>query len=258
VGSELDAPVRKSLEQHRDRYSSALLAQHALIVEGVSEEGLLPVFLNALANEPGKNPFHLGLSIVNGESNSESIKHSRFLKSYGLITHILLDYDGSTGVIDDAKKNADFVTSWPNNPPLAFADGYDIEIMLVANVKLENLFEAINKCYGDAGHPMDDNDWKNAKEKNIKTHLKNNLPAKFPPDLNNWDINSLSHDDLKRGFLLAALHGPHNCKNTKDMRTIAEYLAENGKIPQIIERLRQRIVECMVNPQGVEMFSYLK
>ncbi len=259
VGSELDAPVRKSLEQHRDRYSSALLAQHALIVEGASEEGLLPILFNALANEPGKNPFHLGLSIVNGENNITSAKHSRFLKCYGVIAHILLDCDGSSrdDIIDAAKKNADFVTSWPKNPPLAFANGYDIEIMLVANVKPEILFEAIKKCYGDTGHSIDDNKWSNAKDKNIKTNLKSDLPDNFP-DLDSWELNSLASDELRRAFLLAALHGPHDCKNTKDMRTIAEYLAEKEEIPPIVERLRHRIVECMVNSQITKNFCYLE
>lgn len=253
VGSELSIPVKKSLEQHRSRYSSALLAQHALIVEGESEEGLLPVIFNALAVEPGENPFHLGLSIVNGENNVKAWKHSSNLRAFGLTTHLLMDYDIPSQKCEGrelselAFENADFISSWSNKSPLAIVNGYDLEVMLVANISPAILFEAIKCCYADAGHDLDPNKWNNAKSKIKDEDISNALPKDFPFPMNKWKIEELLNEDYKKAFLFAALHGPHDCKNAKDMRIIAEYLVDNDVIPSVLEGLRKRIVECMLN-----------
>lgn len=259
VGTELGAEIRKSLEQYRDKYSYALLAQHALIVDGASEEGLLPVFFNALADEPGKNPFHLGLAIVNG-GGSECWRHAKYLRGYGLTTHTLMDFDipekkcKDENIKDLVIKNSDFVCSWPNESPLSFAGGYDIEIMLVTNIPANILFDAIKQCYEDAGHELNDSKWDEAKKEFIGI---NNLPGKFP-DINTLDLNSLGDEKNQKAFLLAALHGPHDCKNTKDMRTIAEYITKKNTIPTIIEGLRKRVVECMINPPTDNSIFLLK
>ena len=70
--------------------------------------------------------------------------------------------------------------------------------------------------------------------------------------MNEFDLNSLGDEITQQSFLFTLLHGPHECKATKDMRMIAEYLAEKEAIPEIFDDLRKRVLLSMTNPEKVD------
>jgi len=65
-------------------------------------------------------------------------------------------------------------------------------------------------------------------------------------------VNTLGDDTAKQAFLFTLLHGPHGCKAIKDMRMIAEYLADKKAIPEIFDDLRGKILLTMTNPERVD------
>jgi hypothetical protein len=53
----------------------------------------------------------------------------------------------------------DFVTCWPENSPLPFVSGCDLEVLLIHYVEPDVMFEAIKCTYADAGHPLEEQNW---------------------------------------------------------------------------------------------------
>jgi hypothetical protein len=83
------------------------------------------------------------------------------------------------------------------------------------------------------------------------------ISSKFPNvfggfNLGTFDLNSLPDETTQRAFLFALLHGPHECKATKDMRMIAEYLASKKAIPELFNDLRKKILLSMTNPERID------
>jgi hypothetical protein len=70
-------------------------------------------------------------------------------------------------------------------------------------------------------------------------------------NLNEFDLHSLGEEINQRAFLFALLHGPHECKATKDMRMIAEYLAERQSVPVIFDDLRKKILQTITTPEVI-------
>ena len=64
-------------------------------------------------------------------------------------------------------------------------------------------------------------------------------------------LTSLGDDNVQRAFLFTLLHGPHECKATKDMRMIAEYLAEKQSIPVLFDDLRKKVLQTITTPEGI-------
>jgi len=272
VASRLEPIFRKSLEQYRDQYAPALLAQNALVVEGPSEEGLLPILFNHLGTIPACNPFFLGLAIVNADGATNVWKHSRNLKALGVSTHALLDYDVPAKELKDSEaqtklslyeltqKYSDFVTCYPQKSPLDFCKGYDTEVMLVNCVDPEILLEGIRKCYEDAGHELNNDKWTECIKKEINQSFQAQIPSEFPKNFSTFTLDSIkcsngsvNDSDLQRAFLYAALHEPHGCKSQKDMRIIGETLVENDCIPKPLKCLHKRIIKTLtreVEPGG--------
>jgi AAA15 family ATPase/GTPase len=256
----LSPDSRKKLDQNHEQYVPALFARQALIVEGSSEMGFLPVAFRHLSNgNPGQNPYHLGLEIVNGENKQNAINHSRFLRAYGKKCHVLLDFDPNDGKkeLDDCLSRfdgqVDFVTCWPNKHLLSFTKGCDLEVLLAHYVPTEILWGAIKKIYSDAGHPFIEEKWKEAKEKITEETIVEKLPKNFKSiNLGEFDLTELETAEMQRAFLFALLHGPHECKSTKDMRMIAEYLAQEDEIPQIFDDLRMRVLLSMTSPEMID------
>jgi len=193
------SPVsRKRLDQQRERYIPALFARQALIVEGSSEIGFLPVAFRYFSEgQPGKNPYHLGLEIVNGESKSKLGEHASHLRAYGKICHLLFDHDADDS---DAVKNerrsryngkVDFVTCWPENSPLPFISGCDLEVLLIHYVEPGVMFEAIKCTYADAGHPLEEQNWISACNLIQDSAIRGRFPNVFGGfDLNGYDLNT--------------------------------------------------------------------
>ncbi len=272
VGSTLEPVYRKALEQYRDLYAGALLAQHALIVEGASEEGFLPIVFNALGKKPVNNPFFLGLTIVNAGGNEKVWRHARNLRALGITTLALLDYDVPKKEVEDpdahkkvdlyelSKKSAEHVICMPKKSLLSFCTGCDMEVMLLYYVPVDILYQAIIRCYQDAGHELNNDSWKDFVKKNIEKPFQELLPVNFPSNLAEFSLgdikcqdNSICQEDLQKAFLYAALHQPHSCKSQKDMRIIAETMVQNKVFPAPITSLYNRIVKVMtgqVTPGG--------
>jgi len=256
----LSPDSRKKLDQNRERYIPALFARQTLIVEGSSEIGFLPVAFRHFSNgQPGQNPYHLGLEIINGEDKVKLIEHAKSLSSYGKKCHLLFDHDkDDTDTVKNDRKSrfggqVDFVSCWPEASPLSFTSGCDLEVILVCYVPPAVLFDAIKQAYEDAGHPLKKELWDKA------CNMINDpvIRARFPNvhdgfNLMEYDLNALGDDATKQAFLFALLHGPHECKATKDMRMIAEYLAEHNAIPKLFDDLRKKVLESMINPERVK------
>ena len=249
---------RKKLDQRRERYVSALFARHVLIVEGDSEVGFLPVaFCHLTRAKPYGNPFYLGLEVMDGDSKSQLPGHAEVLSAYGRKCHLLLDYDGKEDDIEELRSRfggkADFVTCWPRESPLDFANGCDLEVILAADVPPEVLLEAIQYAYDDAGHELLLQEW-------VKACKKINDPAvpdQFPPvfdciSLRDVKLEKIGSKRAQQAFLFALLHGPHSCKAVKDMRMIAQVLARHDAFPKLIDDLRQRILKCIVTPEEID------
>lgn len=267
--SRLDPPMRKTLERNRSRYSDALFAKQAMIVEGDSEVGLLPVVFSGLSllssntEQTVVDPCMLGVAMVKGDSNTEALKHAAYLEAYGVETHILLDYDapqkgGKTWdeVVENARKVGTFVTSWPKCDLLPFAKGCDLETMLVDQTPPTVLLEAIRLCYEDAGHELKAGDWEQAKKQVIDEDIQARL-NEIHPEREFPSPEVFGDETVFKAALLALLHGPHSCKAVKDMRMIAEYLVEKKAIPQIFLKLQKRICECLVQRKGAKKYVYL-
>ena len=251
---------RKKLDQHREKYIPALFARQALIVEGSSEMGFLPVAFRYFAQgQPGQNPYHLGLEIVNGDSRDQILNHAKILRSYGKRCHLLFDHDtDTTEETKDERRSrfggqVDFVTCWPDQNLLAFASGCDLEIILAHYVPPDILYEAIKNAYADAGHPLKEHHWREACNKITDPAIRGQFPNVFGDfNLNEFDLNSLGNENVKRAFLFTLLHGPHECKATKDMRMIAEYLAERQSIPVLFDDLRKKVLQTITTPKGID------
>jgi predicted ATP-dependent endonuclease of OLD family len=255
----LSPDSRKKLDQQRDRYIAALFARQVLIVEGNSEIGFLPVAFRYFSKGlPGENPYHLGLEIINGEDKGRIIIHAKNLRSYGKKCHLLFDND--EGDADEEKRSrksrydgkVDFVTCWPEANLLSFVSGCDLEVILSHYISPQVLFEAIKYVYDDAGHPLKEQDWKKALKLINDLIIREKLPNVYGDfNLMDYDLNNLGDDLTKRAFLFALLHGPHECKSTKDMRMIAEYLADKQAIPEVFNDLRKKILLSMTKPDGI-------
>jgi hypothetical protein len=255
----LSPDSRKKLDQDREKYIPALFSRQALIVEGSSEIGFLPVaFHHFSEGRPGQNPYHLGLEIVNGESRDKLFKHAKILRSYGKRCHLLFDYDIDVSEeIENERRSrfnrqVDFVTCWPRQNLLPFTTGCDLEVILTHYVLPDILFEAIKIAYSDSGHPLEEQNWRNACNKILDKEIANRFPDVFGGfNLNEFDLHSLGEEINQRAFLFALLHGPHECKATKDMRMIAEYLAERQSVPVIFDDLRKKILQTITTPEVI-------
>lgn len=255
----LSPDSRKKIDQDREKYIPALFSRQALIVEGSSEKGFLPVaFHHFSEGKPGQNPFHLGLEIVNGESRDNLLKHAKILRSYGKRCHLLYDYDiDISEKVENERKarfdgQVDFVTSWPKQNLLSLKTGCDLEVILAKDVQPEILFEAIKIVYDDAGHPLDQGKWIDACHKIHEQAIIEQFPNVFGDfNLNGYDLHILHEEIVQRAFLFTLLHGPHECKATKDMRSIAEYLAEKKSIPIIFDDLRKKIIQSITKPEEI-------
>jgi len=255
----LSPDSRKKLDQDREKYIPALFSRQALIVEGSSEMGFLPVaFHHFSEGRPGQNPYHLGLEIVNGESRDKLFKHAKILRSYGKRCHLLFDYDIDVSEeIDNERRSrfngqVDFVTCWPKQNLLPFTPGCDLEVILTHYIPPDILFEAIKIAYSDSGHPLEERNWRNACIKILDREIVNRFPNVFGDfNLNEFDLHSLGEEIIQRAFLFTLLHGPHECKATKDMRMIAEYLAERQSFPIIFDDLRNKILQTITTPEVI-------
>jgi energy-coupling factor transporter ATP-binding protein EcfA2 len=255
----LSPDSRKKLDQDREKYIPALFSRQALIVEGSSEMGFLPVaFHHFSEGRPGQNPYHLGLEIVNGESRDKLFKHAKILRSYGKRCHLLFDYDidVSEDIDNECRSRfngqVDFVTCWPKQNLLPFTNGCDLEVILTHYIPSDILFEAIKIAYSDSGHPLEERNWRNACNKILDREIVNRFPNVFGDfNLNEFDLHSLVDENIQRAFLFTLLHGPHDCKATKDMRMIAEYLAEKQAIPMIFDDLRKKVLQTITIPMEV-------
>jgi len=251
--------VRKKLDQNREQYINCLFSRQVLIVEGASEIGFLPVAFRYFSKlNLKKNPYHLGLEVMNGSSCTESVMHAKILKSYGRICHVLLDYDGPN---EELEKNIssrfdgaiDYVSSWPKQDLLGFTRGCDLEVILAATIDPETLFFALKMVYEDAGHPLEEKNWESACSKINDSSVVSKFPKVFGEfNIETFDLQDLGEEYIQRAFLFALLHGPHCCKSTKDMRIIAEYLAENNKIPIAFEVLQDRVLNLLKNTKEME------
>jgi len=250
---------RKKLDQQREKYIPALFSRQILIVEGSSEMGFLPVAFRHFAQGlPGQNPYHLGLEIVNGDCRDDLLKHAKILRSYGKTCHLLFDYDPNETVVIKSKRTSrfdgqvDFVTCWPDRDLLPFVSGCDLEVILACYVSPDILFDAIKCAYADAGHPLEEQDWRKACDKITDQSICEQFPNVFGDfDLNGFDLNSLVNENAQRAFLFALLHGPHECKATKDMRMIAERLAEKQAIPILFDDLRKKVLQTITTPEEI-------
>jgi predicted ATP-dependent endonuclease of OLD family len=257
----LSQDSRKKLDQRRERYVSTLFARQVLIVEGSSEIGFLPVAFRYLAGgTPYENPYHLGLEVMDGQSRDRAVEHATILKDYGRICHLLRDYDVDNGVPHDDLESlrarfgnsVDFVTCWPSINPLDFTAGCDLEVILAAYVPPCILFEAIKYAYADAGHPLRADSWVKACDVIEDRQIVEAFPAVYGDvDLNEVDLEGLGNERTQRAFLFVLLHGPHSCKSAKDMRMIADVLAESNAFPAIVDDLRRRILRSILRPQEI-------
>jgi putative ATP-dependent endonuclease of OLD family len=257
----LSQDSRKKLDQRRERYVSALFARQVLIVEGTSEIGFLPVAFRHLAmGRVYENPYHLGLEVMDGESRDSAIGHARILRGYGRICHLLRDYDVDNGVPHDDlgtlrarfDNSVDFVTCWPNANLLDFTAGCDLEVILAAYVPPGMLFEAIKYAYADAGHPLQEDLWVGACDVIGDRQIVEAFPAVYGDvDLNDVYLEGLGDERIQRAFLFTLLHGPHSCKSAKDMRMIADVLAESNTVPAIVDDLRRKVLRSILRPQEI-------
>ena len=255
----LSPDSRKKLDQHREKYIPALFARQALIVEGSSEMGFLPVAFRYFAQgTPGNNPYHLGLEIVNGDSRDHLLKHAKILRSYGKRCHLLFDYDPHETVeikndrVARFDRQVDFVTCWPDQDLLPFASGCDLEVILAYYVLPDVLFESIKWVYADAGHALEEQNWIKACAKVTDQAVRQQFPDVFGDfNISEFDLNSLGDENVRRAFLFTLLHGPHECKATKDMRMIAEHLAERQAIPVLFDDLRKKVLQTITTPEEI-------
>ena len=259
----LPADCRKKIEQDHEKFVPALFSRQALIVEGSSEKGFLPIAFNYFANgAAGQNPYHLGLEIVIGGSRDQLLKHATILRSFGKRCHLLYDYDADLSDQDDKQRKSrfngqvDFVTCWPKRNLLPFTTGCDLEVILAYYVQPKFLLEAIKIAYADAGHQLQEQKWKDACKKIVDPDVCKQISTifnefKLLESLHEFDIQEISDENIQRALLFALLHGPHECKATKDMRMIAEYLAESRSIPDIFNDLREKIVLSITKPEEV-------
>jgi hypothetical protein len=112
------------------------------------------------------------------------------------------------------------------------------------------LFDAIKVAYADAGHSLEERYWTQACSKINDQSIRNQYPNVFGNfNLSEFDLNSLGDENVQRAFLFTLLHGPHECKATKDMRMIAEYLAEKQAIPDLFDDLRTKVLQTMTTPE---------
>jgi hypothetical protein len=254
-GRCLSQDSRKKLDQRRERYINTLFSRQVLIVEGDSEIGFLPVaFRHFSRGIPYDNPYHLGLEVLNGESKEKAVGHAEILTGYGRQCHLLLDYDGPDAHFEEQIRSrysgsVDFVTCWPNMDILDFAVGCDLEVILAAYVEPSVLFGAIKCAYEDAGHPLLTDQWEEACQALSDPEMSEELPPVCGDvELDDIVMEDLGGERLQRGFLFALLHGPHCCKAVKDMRMIADVLAEHNAVPQLFDDLRRRILVSMLRP----------
>jgi energy-coupling factor transporter ATP-binding protein EcfA2 len=256
----LPPDTRKRLDQHRERYIPALFARQTLLVEGSSEIGFLPVAFRYFSEgQPGQNPYHLGLEIANGEDKSKMVIHASYLRSYGKKCHLLFDHDGDdtaevkTQRISRFNGKVEFVTCWPDINPLPFTTGCDLEVILAHYVSPSILFEAIKVAYEDAGHPFLEQDWRKACSLVNDPTISSRFPNVFGDfNLKTYSLNGLIDETAQRAFLFALLHGPHECKATKDMRMIAEFLVDKNEVPELFNDLRKKILLSMTNPERID------
>ncbi|MDI6872208.1 MAG: AAA family ATPase [Bacillota bacterium] len=253
----LPVATKKSFERERERYSAALLARCALVVEGPSELGFLPVAFRQLAsNRPSENPFHLGLQIVNGEDREKAVKHARALCAFRRRCIVLLDHDrpGKTTdkttaeLMEMGRQAGAIVLCWSNRDLLPFTPGCDLEVVLVSQVPPAALFAAIQEAYEDCGHELKDERWISAVNK-VNESMRAQLPERFPGNLGDFDLDSLHDVVTQRAFLYVLLHGPHECKSTRDMRIIAEHLAARNVFPKAVDQLRRRVLGIMTGAE---------
>jgi len=253
----LSPDCRKKLDQRRESYVSTLFARQVLIVEGDSEIGFLPVAFRYFAQgEPRENPYHLGLEVMKGGGRDNCRKHAVMLRSYGRKCHLLLDHDVDQDNPQELKSRfdgkADFVTCWPHESLLDFTDGCDLEVILAAYVPPEILFEAIKCVYDDPGHPLKPDKWNQACSKIKDEGLRDLFPQVCGDfDLRKCGLQTLGTERNQRAFLFALLHGPHDCKAITDMRMIAEFLVKRNAFPQIVDNLRERVLQSMIKPQAI-------
>jgi hypothetical protein len=139
-------------------------------------------------------------------------------------------------------------------------------VVLAAQVAPAVLLGAIAEAYEDRGHDLNEELWRRALNLVADERIRRVMPEEFPTDLRGWSIEELCRGkplypgecedptwrrqncgDLKcqRAFVFAALHGPHDCKSTKDMRTIAEHCATAREVPVLFDRLRKRVISAM-------------
>jgi hypothetical protein len=194
---------------------------------------------------------------MNGNSRGEAPEHARILRAYGRKCHLLLDYDGPDDNVEALRSrfdnSVDFVTCWPNINPLDFTMGCDLEVILAAYVPPDTLFTAIKYAYADAGHPLREDSWTEA----CGVMSDRAIVEDFPPvygdaDLDDISLKDLGDEGIQRAFLFALLHGPHSCKSAKDMRMIADVLAESDAFPPIVDELRRKVLRSMLRPEEID------
>jgi len=193
---------------------------------------------------------------MNGDSKDKAPEHARILRAYGRKCHLLLDYDGPDDDIEALRSrfdnSVDFVTCWPNIDLLDFTRGCDLEVILAACVPPDILFTAIKYAYADAGHPLREDSWAEA----CGLIADRAIVESFPPvygdvDLDDINLEDLGDDTTQRAFLFTLLHGPHSCKSTKDMRMIADVLAEYDAFPPVVDALRRKVLRCILSPEEI-------
>lgn len=253
--SYIKPETKKSFERNKEVYSNALLAKYILVVEGASELGFLPVAFRHVSEDASKNPFHLGLEIIDGQDKERALKRAEELLPFNRPVHVLIDHDLPTNknskttkqLLTDSSPKDYYVSCWGESDLVTFSTGVDLEIILVKEVTPEILLEAIKDAYQDPCHDFDKHKWDTECDRISITSLKDKIKVLFPQDSNLQFADTLLKDEEKRAYLFVLLHAPHSCKSVKEMRIIAEYLASKNAIPSSVKKIHNRILSWITN-----------
>ena len=198
-----------------------------------------------------------GLEIVNGENCTEALKRAKDLVSFGKPVYLLVDYDVDKGKKDvtmndiraRAKEAGVTLFYWADDGPVPYAGGCDLEVVLAAQADPSSLLEAIKAAYRDPGHALEEGAWQAARDL-VEQHYRSRLPTRMPDNIEEFSLQSLDGEEVRRAFLFALLHGPHCCKSVRDMRIIAEELGGRGGLPKAVDSLRIRLLRTMGGESG--------